>query len=191
VQPLIVSLRIALATLLVCALGYTLLVLGVARIVNPDAATGSLVTDAKGRPLGSRLIAQKFEQPRHFWPRPSATDYDAAAAAGSNKSPTSSDLTERAKQLVARYGATAENPLPAELVAAPGSGLDPHITERAALYQAGRVANARGVARDAVEAVVREHAFAPGEPLTADRLLNVLELNLALDRQAGPHTASP
>jgi K+-transporting ATPase ATPase C chain len=149
-----------------------------------------LILRPDGSVVGSRLIAQKFEQPRYFWPRPSAPDYNASGAAGSNKSPTSSALAERASALVERYGATPENPLPADLAAASGGGLDPHISERAALYQAERVARARGVARGRVEELVAEHAFSPGGPLTAERVVNVLELNLALDAATGAETAS-
>ena len=183
-QSIIASLRVAVATLLICVAGYSLLILGVARFITPDSANGSLIRRPDGTIVGSRLIAQKFEQPRYFWPRPSAPDYNASGAAGSNKSPTSPALTERAAALVARYGASATDPLPAELAAASGSGLDPHLTEHAALYQSERVATARGLARARVEALVREHAFSPGGPLTADRLVNVLELNLALDRES-------
>jgi K+-transporting ATPase ATPase C chain len=140
---------------------------------------------ADGRVIGSRFIAQKFEQPRYFWPRPSGAGkdgYDAMSAAGSNKSPTSTDLTERATKIVAQYGATPQNPLPPELAAASGGGLDPHISEHAALYQAKRVAEAHGVPLSRVEALIRQQVFAPGGFLTRDRLVNVLELNLALDR---------
>jgi K+-transporting ATPase ATPase C chain len=189
-QAFIVSLRVAAATLLVCVAGYTLVILGVARLVTPETAEGSLIQRPDGTVVGSRLIAQKFEQPRYFWSRPSAPDYNASGAAGSNKSPTSTALTERATALVERYGATPADPLPADLAAASGGGLDPHITERAALYQAKRVASARGVALAQVEALIREHTFSPGGPLTADRLVNVLELNLALDADTAPATAS-
>ncbi len=164
--------------------GYAALIFGVARIFSPDTADGSLIKSADGKIIGSHLIAQKFSQPRYFWPRPSAAGkdgYDASSASGSNKSPTSSDLTDRAKTIIAQYGATADKPLPAELAATSGGGLDPHITEHAALYQAARVAIARGVPQSQVDGLVRQHAFAPGGPLSPDRLVNVLELNLALD----------
>jgi K+-transporting ATPase ATPase C chain len=183
-QPFFVSLRVAVATLLICVAGYTLGVLAVAQLLTPDSADGSLIRRPDGTIVGSRLIAQKFEQPWYFWPRPSAPDYNASGAAGSNKSPTNPALTERAEALVARYGATADNPLPAELAAASGGGLDPHITEHAALYQSERVADARGLARVRVEALIHRHAFSPGGLLTADRLVNVLELNLALDGES-------
>jgi K+-transporting ATPase ATPase C chain len=183
-ESLISSVRLVVATMLVCVVGYTGAIWGVGRALAPDTALGSLVTAADGTLVGSRLIAQKFTQPRYFWPRPSAVDWNASGAGGSNKSPTSTDLTDRASEIVARYAATAANPLPPELAAASGGGLDPHISEQAARYQAARVAEARGVPVSEVEARIAEHAFAPGGLLTPDRLVNVLELNLALDRVA-------
>jgi K+-transporting ATPase ATPase C chain len=156
-------------------------ILGIAHVTTPDTAQGSLITNADGTVVGSRLIAQAFSEPHYFWPRPSAADYNASAAAGSNKSPTSSELTERGQELVGRYGATTQSPLPADLAAASGGGLDPHISERAAVYQAARVAQARGLETSRIEAMIAERAFAPGGFLTPDRIVNVLELNLALD----------
>lgn len=182
-QSLIASIRLVAATMLICVVGYTLLILAVTPAVL-HTAQGSLITGPDGKVVGSRLIAQKFEQPRYFWPRPSAAGkngYDATSAGGSNKSPTSKDLTDRAKEIVGRYGATAERPLPAELAAASGGGLDPHISEQAARYQAARVADARGLPLAQVEAIISDQAFSPGSVLTPDRIVNVLELNLALD----------
>jgi K+-transporting ATPase ATPase C chain len=185
-SALIASLRIAVVTMLICVGGYTAVILAFARTVAPETAEGSLVKAKDGAVIGSRLIAQKFTNPAYIWPRPSAAGkdgYDASGAAGSNKSPTSPDLTERAKQLVALYGASAKHPLPAELAAASGGGLDPHISEHAALYQAERVAGARNLPQALVETLIRQHAFAPGGLLTPGRLVNVLELNLALDER--------
>jgi K+-transporting ATPase ATPase C chain len=180
-QSFLASIRVVVATMLVCVVGYTAVIWGIGRVLTPDTAQGSLIASADGTVIGSRLIAQKFTEPRYFWPRASAVDYNAAGAAGSNKSPTSTDLTDRATEIVAQYGATPENPLPPELAAASGGGLDPHISEHAALYQAARVAEARGIPQQQVEDLIRQHAFAPGGFLTPDRLVNVLELNLALD----------
>jgi K+-transporting ATPase ATPase C chain len=179
---LIASIRLVVATMLICVAGYAVVIWGVGGLLAPWTAEGSLITAADGTVVGSRLIAQKFTQPKYIWPRPSAVDYNASGAAGSNKSPTSTDLTDRATGIVAEYGATSENPLPPELAAASGGGLDPHISEHAALYQAPRVAEARGVPQSQVEALIEEHVFAPGGFLTSDRLVNVLELNLALDQ---------
>jgi K+-transporting ATPase ATPase C chain len=191
-QPIIASLRLVATTLLVCVGGYTLVILGVAQVLTLRTAQGSLIETPDGRVIGSRLIAQKFTRPDYFWPRPSAADYNAGAAAGSNKSPTSSDLTARAEELIVAYGASEDRPLPADLVAASGAGLDPHISLAAALYQAPRVAAARALDVSRVEDLVRKHAVSPGGPFTGDRVVNVLELNLALDELAGaPAAGSP
>lgn len=183
---LLASIRIAVATMVICVAGYAMAVWAVGQAITPETAAGSLITRSDGTVIGSRLIAQAFSQPRYFWPRPSAVDYNAAGAGGSNKSPTSTDLTDRARQIVAAYGATSSHPLPADLAAASGAGLDPHISERAALYQGARVAQARGLALSEVEALIGKMAFAPGSLFTADRIVNVLELNLALDGAATP-----
>jgi K+-transporting ATPase ATPase C chain len=184
-QSFIASLRLAAATLLVCVVGYGAVILGLAQLLTPDAAQGSLIRRPDGTVVGSRLLAQKFTAPGYFWPRPSAVDYNAAGAGGSNKSPTSTALTDRAQELVDLYGASVEKPLPAELAAASGGGLDPHITAHAALFQVERVAAARSLERSRVETLIRQQSFAPGGLLTRDRLINVLELNLALDELAG------
>lgn len=183
-DTLISSVRIAAVTMLICVVGYAAAIWAVGRIFAPATSQGSLIAAADGSVIGSRLIAQKFTEPRYFWPRPSAVDYNASAAGGSNKSPTSPDLTKRAQEIIKLYGASAEHPLPPELAAASGGGLDPHISEHAALYQAGRVAAARGMPIQSIEALIRQHAFSPGGPLTSDRIVNVLELNLALDGAA-------
>jgi K+-transporting ATPase ATPase C chain len=183
---LFASFRLVVASMLICVVGYTALILGAAQLF-PDTARGSLIAAADGKVIGSRLIAQDFTESRYFWPRPSAAGaegYDATSAAGSNKSPTSSDLTARTEALIARYGATPARPLPPELVTASGGGLDPHISERAALYQAERVAAARGLPLQQIETVVEQHAFTPGGLLTSTRLVNVLEVNLTLDAAA-------
>jgi K+-transporting ATPase ATPase C chain len=185
-ETLITSLRLVVATMLVCVAGYTAVILGVAQLLTPDTAQGSLIKRRDGTIVGSRLIAQGFEQAHYFWPRPSAASYNASAAAGSNKSPTSTDLTERAAKSIAQFGASADKPMPADLAAASGGGLDPHITERAALYQATRVASARGIERSQIEALIHVHTFSPSAGMTSDRLVNVLELNIALDEQSPP-----
>tara|TARA_Y100000815_G_scaffold258687_1_gene268367 strand:- start:865 stop:1434 length:570 start_codon:yes stop_codon:yes gene_type:complete len=175
------SLRTVIVSMLICVVGYALLILGAAQLLNPAGAQGSLVRAADGHFVGSSQIAQAFTAPRYFWPRPSAVDYAADAAGGSNKSPTSSDLTDRSGEIVARYGATAARPLPADLATASGAGLDPHISEAGALYQVPRVAAARGVEPDAVRTLVARLAYSPGGPFTDIRIVNVLALNLALD----------
>lgn len=182
---LLTSIRLVVATFLVCVVAYTSIVLVAATLVAPGAARASLIAAPDGTAIGSRLVAQRFMEPRYFWSRPSAVDYDASAAGGSNKSPASSALTDRARDMIVRHDAMNERPLPADLAAASGSGLDPHITERAALYQVRRVAQARGLPPRLVEELIRERAFSPGGVFTVDRVINVLELNLALDTLSG------
>lgn len=181
-QSLVTSLRLCAITLLVCVGGYATLVLACAQVLTPATANGSLIARPDGTVVGSRLLAQAFTQPRWFWPRPSAAGYNAAGAGGSNKTPTSADLTERARTTIAALGASPARALPADLAAASGSGLDPHITEAAAMWQVERVAAARGLSAQEVADLVRRHTFAPGGFFTDARLVNVLELNLALDR---------
>lgn len=182
-QYLLPSLRLWIATFLVCVVGYTALVLGFAQTVAPFQANGSII-EVDGRAVGSKLIAQDFTSPRYFWPRPSAVDYDGIGAGGSNLSPTSPDLAARASETVARYGATADNTVPADLVAASGGGLDPHISLEGALYQADRVAAARGMTASEVKRLIEAKAVRAAGPFAPERIVNVLELNLALDQQA-------
>lgn len=175
------SVRTSAATLLFCSGLYVVVVLAVGQMVTPATANGSLI-ERGGTIVGSRQVAQAFTAAHYLWPRPSAADYNGAAASGSNKSPTNPELTERAQAAIARYGATADRPLPAELATASGAGLDPHISLAAALYQAPRIASARGAARADVEQLLADRARAV--PLVAGtRLVNVLEANLALDKQ--------
>lgn len=176
------SIRIVLFTMVVCCLLYPLVILGIGQILTPSSAGGSLVSNGRGEIVGSKLIAQKFDRPEYFWPRPSAVDYDAAAAGGSNLSPTNPELRERAKTLVARFKASAADPIPADLVTASGSGLDPDITLAAAKYQAGRVAAARGLSIETTMELLAKHAHRPGGRLTPQPLVNVLLMNLELDQ---------
>lgn len=180
-QSFLASIRIAAATMLICVGGYATAIWAVAQAITPDTANGSLIVSDDGTIVGSRQVAQAFTRPEYFWPRPSAVDYDGAGAGGSNWSPTSKDVADRGREMVELHGATPENPLPADLAAASGAGLDPHISEAGALYQAARVAEARGLDQARVEALIRGAAYAPGGFLTQDRIVNVLELNLALD----------
>lgn len=181
----IASIRVVVATMAICVVGYATLILGFAQAVTPKTANGSLVADASGRVIGSELVAQNFTEPRYFWPRPSAVDYNAEGAGGSNKSPTNPELTERAGETVARYGATSANQLPADLAAASGAGLDPHISLDGALYQIPRVAQARGISQEKVRALVEQNSYSPGGPLTSTQIVNVLTLNRQLDAAGG------
>lgn len=181
-QTLLASLRVAAATMLICVAFYSTAIWGVAQAIAPHAANGSLIANEDGAIVGSRQIAQAFTGTEYFWPRPSAVDYDGAGAGGSNWSPTSTDVADRGREMADRYGATPENPLPADLAAASGAGLDPHISEAGARYQVARIAEARGVEPSRIDALVDGAVFAPGGFLSAERIVNVLELNMALDR---------
>jgi K+-transporting ATPase ATPase C chain len=178
------SLKLLAASLAVCAAGYPLLLWVLAQATVPGRAAGSLVRDAGGEIVGSALVAQEFHSPHYFWPRPSAAGYNAAAASGSNLSPANPALAERAKETLGALGADPERPAPPDLVTASGSGLDPHLTLAGALYQVPRVAAARGggASRAAVARLVEERAFDPGAGAAGVRLVEVLALNLALDR---------
>ena len=150
------TLRLALVTLLSCSVLYPLLVLALGRAVAAGAAEGSLLRDREGKVIGSHLVAQAFSRDDYLWPRPSAVGYDAAAAGGSNLASTNPELRLRAAQALAGLqqgvGAPTSTPVPAELVTASGSGLDPHVSLAGALWQAPRIA--AGFARTDLRAEV-------------------------------------
>lgn len=176
-------LRVALVTLVVCTFGYTISIALFAASLSPARAAGSLVYGSSGQIVGSRLIGQAFHSPHYLWPRPSAVDYDAAGAGGSNLSPTNPALAERARPLLTALGATSSRPVPADLVTASGSGLDPDVTLEGALYQTDRIAQARGVDPAVVRALVEAHSESIAGPFDPSRKVNVLEVNLALDAE--------
>jgi K+-transporting ATPase ATPase C chain len=176
------TLRLILTSIALCGFGYTAAIHSFARIANPEQAGGSLVRNPDGRIVGSRLVAQSFTSDRYFHPRPSACDYNPSAAAGSNLSPKNPKLTDRAQAIISYHRASAERPIPADLVTASGSGLDPDITEAAARYQADRVAKARGLNPAIVLKAIDENQRPLMGRFGGPPLVNVLELNLALDR---------
>lgn len=175
------SVRVVFITMVMCCLLYPLVILGMGQAFMPNSANGSLVRNGQGEVVGSRLIAQRFDRPEYLWPRPSAVVYNAAASGGSNLSPANPEVRERAKTLVARFGASAHDPIPADLVTASGSGLDSNITLAAAKYQAKRVAVARGLLVETVMGLLDKYAHRPGGALTPQPLVNVLLVNMALD----------
>jgi K+-transporting ATPase ATPase C chain len=160
----------------------------VGRVVFPAQAEGSLIRRADGNVVGSSLIAQKFERPEYFHPRPSAVDYNAASTGGSNWGPSNPDhlaaVRERLDAIRATDGVSAEQ-VPSEMVTASGAGLDPHIPPAAAALQSPRVAAARGVSLERVQAIVAQHTESPTLGFLGRARVNVLELNLALDEQLG------
>lgn len=178
----VISIRIVFVTMLICCLLYPLVILGLGQTLTPNSASGSLVSNGLGEIVGSKLLAQKFDRPEYLWPRPSAVDYNGDAAGGSNLSPTNPELRERTKALMTRFGASADYPIPADLVTASGSGLDPDITLAAAKYQVERVASARGLTVDSVTKLLMKYATRPGGVLTPQSLVNVLLVNMELDK---------
>jgi K+-transporting ATPase ATPase C chain len=183
---------VALAAFTVLAgLAYPLLVLGIGQVAFGHRAGGSLVLGADGRVVGSSLIGQAFDGPGYCWGRPSAAGdgYDPRASGASNLGPTSQTLAgtvaERVGALLAAHpGATAAD-IPAELVTASGSGLDPHISPAAAEFQVGRVAAARRLDPGRVRELVREHTEGRDLGFLGEPRVNVLRLNLALDTVSG------
>ena len=165
---------------------YPLVVTGVAQLLFPARAAGSIVT-RDGHAVGSRLIGQSFGDPKYFWSRPSATTpqpYNGTASTGSNLGPLNPALREAVRSRVAALRAADPGnsvPVPIDLVTASGSGLDPEISLAAANYQAARVARARGLAAGRVQALIAQHAEGTLLGVLGEARVNVLELNLALD----------
>jgi K+-transporting ATPase ATPase C chain len=165
---------------------YPLAVTGVGQLLFTHAANGSIVT-VKGKPVGSELIGQQFSSPGYFWSRPSATGpqaYNAAVSSGSNLGPLNPALTDAVKGRIETLRAADpgnDKPVPVDLVTASGSGLDPEISLAAARYQTTRVAKARRLSVDKVQALIEQHAARPWLGIFGEPRVNVLKLNLALD----------
>ena len=173
---------------------YPLAVTAGAQLLFPRQANGSLVA-SNGRVVGSSLIGQAFDSARYFWGRPSATapvPYNAAASTGSNLGPTNPALTalvrERVQALRAAHPDQANRPIPVDLVTASGSGLDPHISPAAALFQVHRIAQARALTDGRVRDLVLWHVQGRSLGFLGEPRVNVLELNMALDALAGGGT---
>jgi len=185
-----IALRTTAVTLVMTGLLYPLALTGAAQLLFPTQANGSLVADEHGAIVGSELIAQGFENAAYFQPRPSAAGagYDAAASSGSNLGTTSAKLKARVEADLARLQAEnpdATGPVPVELVTTSASGLDPHLSPEAAYWQIPRVAKARQVSQVRVHAVVESLVASRDLFILGEPRVNVLALNLAVDRQFG------
>ena len=187
----IASIRVTAVTLLLTGIGYPLLTTGVALALFPGRAQGTLVADGQGQIVGSELVAQPFSTAVYLQPRPSAAGekgWDATSSGGSNLGPTSKALRERVLKDVDRLrqaNPDAPDAVPIELVTASASGLDPHLSPAGALWQAPRIARARGVSIDRVRAIVEANTEGRDMGVLGEPRVNVLLVNLALDRTFG------
>ncbi len=190
-RQLVPALGMTLLTLVVTGLVYPLVVTGLASVLFPRRAGGSLVADGSGQPIGSELIAQPFARAAYLQPRPSAAGekgYDAAGSSGSNLGPTSKALRERATRELQRLlqeNPDARGPVPLELVTTSASGLDPHLSPEAALWQVPRIARARNVDESRVRAVIEANVEGRDLWVLGEPRVNVLLVNGALDRHFG------
>ena len=190
-KTMTIAIRTTIVTLVLTGLIYPFVMTGLAQILFPWRANGSLVTDEKGEVVGSELIAQGFANPAYLQPRPSAAGekgYDATSSGGSNLGTTSKKLQDRVTEDLKRL--KEENPeasaiVPAELVTTSASGLDPHLSPEGALWQVPRIAKAREVSPERVKAVIDSSIEGRTFGILGEPRVNVLLVNLALDRQFG------
>ncbi len=179
------ALRINIFLTILLGIGYPLVVTGISQIVFPHQANGSLITK-NGQIIGSELLGQSFSKPEYFQPRPSAAGngYDPTASGGSNYGPTNQKLIDRVKASVDQFhkdNPDYKGPIPADLLTASGSGLDPDISPASAAAEVPRVAKARGISEDQLNQLVAEHTQTPELGILGEARVNVLDLNLALD----------
>jgi K+-transporting ATPase ATPase C chain len=171
------SIRIYFVITILTGVVYPLAMTGVAQLLFPHQANGSRIVE-NGRLVGSDLIAQKFESPKYFWPRPSSADYATIASGASNKGPTSADLKKAIDDRREKFGTDA----PVDLLTASGSGLDPHISPEAAHLQIPRVASARNMSIQKISELVDQTIEQPQLGFLGEPRVNVLQLNRALDQ---------
>lgn len=186
-QNLITAVLMTIVTTVLLGLVYPLVVTGLAQVIFPEQANGSLIRRVDGTLLGSRLIGQPFSSPGYFRSRPSAAGavgYDAGGSSGSNLGPTNQKLIDRVKADVGKL--QGENPskaVPIDLVTTSASGLDPHISPAAAEFQVPRVARERGINEDELRGLVKAHTQGRQFGFLGESTVNVLELNLDLDNR--------
>jgi len=182
-KNLLISLKLTLVMILLCAVLYPLLIAGIGK-ATPGGGKGETIS-VNGKVVGYEKIGQKFTEDKYFWGRPSAVDYNAAGSAGSNKGPSNPEYLQIVKDridsfLVHNPGIKKEE-IPAEMVTASGSGLDPDISPAGAYIQVKRIAAVRGLAEEKVKALVEQHFQRPFAGLLGPSKVNVLKLNIALD----------
>jgi len=187
-QILIPAVRVTLVLTVLTGLIYPLAVTGLSQLIFPRHANGSLIV-VNGKVVGSELIGQKFARPEYFHGRPSAAGdgYDGANSGATNFGPTNQNLVNRVRDDIKKFrqeNPTYTGPIPADLLTASGSGLDPHISPASAFAQVDRVAQARGVASDAIRGILERHVEGRQFGIFGEPRVNVLALNLDLDRSA-------
>jgi len=196
ISELRASILVTLVLAVVCCGVYPLLVFGLGQVLFHDKANGSLITDKNGTIRGSRLLGQQFAADKYFHSRPSAAGngYDSTSSGGSNLGPTSQKLRDSVAQNISDYRTQNElgtnAPVPADAATASGSGLDPHISPENAALQAPRVAKARGLPLEKVQALIAKYTDNSDLGVLGDPGVNVLELNLALDAIGTPAALS-
>ena len=187
-SQLLPALRMNLFATILFGVAYPLAITGICQVVFPHQANGSLIVQG-GKVIGSDLIGQNFAKPEYFHPRPSAAGndgYDATSSGGSNYGPTNQKLIDRVKASIAQFrkeNPDYQGPIPADLLTASASGLDPDISPASAEAQEARVAKARGVTVEQINQVVAQLTQVPEFGILGEPRVNVLKLNLALDRQ--------
>jgi potassium-transporting ATPase KdpC subunit len=175
-KTILQSLRIYIVLSLVTGIVYPLAITGIAQLCFPKQAGGSRVVEG-GKLIGSDLLAQKFESPLYFWPRPSGADFATVPSGASNKGPTSTDLKKMIDERRAKFG----NDAAVDLLTASGSGLDPHISPEAARSQIPRVATARKISMQKISELIDQTIEPPQLGFLGEPRVNVLRLNRALD----------
>lgn len=179
-KNLLISLKLTVAMLILCAVLYPLLIAGIGK-ATPGGGKGKTLS-VNGKVVGYELVGQKFTDDKYFCGRPSAVDYNAAGSAGSNKGPSNPDylqiVQDRIDTFLVHNPGVKKEGIPADLVTASGSGLDPDISAASAYVQVKRIATVRGIAEDKIKALVDQHI---DKTILGPSVVNVLKLNIALD----------
>ena len=181
-RNLLISLKLSLVMIILCAVLYPLLIAGIGKI-TPGGGKGKTLS-VNGKVVGYELLGQKFTDDKYFWGRPSAVDYNAAGSAGSNKGPSNPDylklVQDRVDSFLVHNPGIKKEEIPADMVTASGSGLDPDISPASAYVQVKRIAAIRKLQEEKVKALVEQHVDKPFMGLGPEKV-NVLKLNIALD----------
>ena len=184
-KNLVTAVLMTIATTILLGIIYPLVVTGLAQVLFHDKANGQLI-EGNGKVIGSRIIGQAFTGPGYFHSRPSAVNYDPANSNGSQLGPTNKKLIDRVQgDVTTLQGENPNVPVPIDLVTASASGFDPHVTPAAAAFQIPRVASARKISETEVMQLVAEHTEGRTLGLLGEPRVNVLQLNLELDRRFG------